>query len=157
MQPQIISPSWSDILELSETLATQIIESHKRVPFQHIVAISRGGLIPLGLLLQRIKFGEAQFHILKVSSYINRVQCHKVKTPCLDIDDIDNMRTLIIDDIADTGATFNAVRKVSPRVTCTAFYSKPRGESTCNYYAKFIPQNTWVEFPWELNDTLAHN
>lgn len=154
MSSSIIKPTWALMEALAEQLAAKIITSHKRVPFQHIVAISRGGLIPLGLLLQHIKFGEAQFHILKASSYIDSIQRQLQVTGLEELDVL--ARTLVIDDITDTGATFNTIKKVSSRISCAAFYAKPMGEIECDFYVEFVPQDTWVSFPWELDDTKAH-
>ena len=61
---------------------------------------------------------------------------------------------LLIDDIADTGDTLKAARKILPRAHFATVYAKPAGEGLVDSVLHVVSQDTWVEFPWEKSPIL---
>jgi hypothetical protein len=68
---------------------------------------------------------------------------HRLKTPLLPAP---LPGCLIVDDIADTGSTFNQYK--SPDYTCVAWVS-PETPNRWWACATIIDFHTWVTFPWE--------
>ena len=56
---------------------------------------------------------------------------------------------LVIDDLADTGATLRAVRALYPRARFAALYAKPQGRPQLDDYVTDVEQDRWLVFPWE--------
>ena len=69
---------------------------------------------------------------------------------------IKSKRILIVDDISDTGNTFNNFPKEiltnNNCVTATIFY-KPHSMYKPNYYVDEVNNNLWIVFPYERYDS----
>lgn len=57
---------------------------------------------------------------------------------------------LIIDDLADTGATVKLVRAVLPKAHVATVYAKPLGRPLVDTFITEVSQDTWIYFPWDL-------
>lgn len=64
----------------------------------------------------------------------------------------------IVDDICDSGETFNKVLKTiytsknwdySNKIRCFAIHKKNRSDFGLDYYLKLIEDDIWVSYPWE--------
>ncbi len=113
-----------------------------------IVGISRGGL-PIATILA---------HLLKVDLVLS------VAAQSYDADNKQRMlnitaapdpvrfnidTTVIVDDIADTGATMSALSQIYPKAYRFALVAKPQGASFLHEWGIPCQQNTWIVFPWE--------
>ncbi|WP_085783549.1 xanthine phosphoribosyltransferase [Candidatus Nucleicultrix amoebiphila] len=130
----------SDVLK--EKLAQQ--------SFKGIVAVTRGGLVPAGYLAHRL--GIRTIETLGLSSYDDQSKQQKVlkvEKP-LDLQD-GGEGWLIVDDISDTGKTFEYIQNLFPKAHRLAYIVKPQGEKFVNVYAMDVAQDTWVVFPWEID------
>lgn len=114
--------------------------------FNKIVAVSRGGLIPAGIMSYEL--GIRDVEVINISSYDEDIQrCGedvKLSTCVSTVDE----KTLIVDDLSDTGNTFNIIRKLFPEGKYAAVYAKPLGINSVDIYEKAIPDK-WVVFPWD--------
>ena len=114
--------NWNDFEIMMEDLTTQIIK--EQIQFDSIYGLPRGGLIPAIILS----------HIFDVKLIENKENIKK--------------KTLIVDDISDTGSTLIKLNKVyNPVVTV---YSTPwtRYKPIC-YVADKLDPESWITFPWE--------
>lgn len=140
--------SWGDFHRLARALAERLgPTAPPGRPWAGIVAITRGGLVPAGLVAQALDIRLVE--TLGVSSYAaDRTQStmalFKLPAACGDGDG-----WLVIDDLADTGATFRAVRAHLPRAHCACIYVKPEGAGSADTFLVEVPQDTWIHFPWE--------
>ena len=128
--------------------AALLSESLKTKTFQGILAVARGGLIPSGLIAQTLDIRRIETICLK--SYTDERSQSEIKqlnSPPTDMGD--GTGWLVIDDLADSGATLRYIRKLYPNATFVTLYVKPKGLDTVDFYAKEYPQTTWVHFPWE--------
>ena len=115
--------------------------------YNKIVAISRGGLIPAGIIAYELDI--RQTAVVNVVTYIG--EKHK-KLDSL-VDDTQagatDEKTLIIDDLADSGQTMRLLRASFPLATRVVIYTKPKGQGVADIFARELPDK-WVVFPWDV-------
>jgi xanthine phosphoribosyltransferase len=57
---------------------------------------------------------------------------------------------LVVDDLADTGATVKIVRAILPQAHVATVYAKPLGRPFVDTFITDVSQDTWIYFPWDL-------
>jgi hypoxanthine phosphoribosyltransferase len=60
-------------------------------------------------------------------------------------------RILVVDDIVDSGATLNAMKRLYPNTHFLSIYVK-ESATTPEYYYEKIRDEQWMVFPWEKNN-----
>ncbi|HDH3758201.1 TPA: xanthine phosphoribosyltransferase [Salmonella enterica subsp. enterica serovar Oranienburg] len=50
----------------------------------------------------------------------------------------------------DTGGTAVAIREMYPKAHFVTIFAKPAGRPLVDDYVIDIPQNTWIEQPWDM-------
>ena len=122
------SVSWDEIESLVEILAKKILKLPRT--FSSITTLSRGGLVPSRLLADHLGIKKIYADKKKISS-----------------------DSLFVDDIFDTGDTFNGViPKVddpSKLVFATLFARRGKKYPKQIVYAKKTNNNAYVIFPWD--------
>jgi len=129
MQPLSQQVSWMAINAAVLSLA-QRIQIDKR-DFNSIYAIPRGGLVP-GVMLS-----------------------HRLEIPLITDEKLITEKTLLVDDISDTGDTlahfmrkqYMSLENGIAENVATIFYKK--GSAVCPKYYHFVKKTRWIEFPWE--------
>ena len=120
--------SWDEIESLVEILTKKILKLPRT--FSSITTLSRGGLVPSRLLADRLGIKEIYVDKKKISS-----------------------NSLFVDDIFDTGDTFNEIiPKVddpSKLVFATLFARRGKKYPKQIVYAKKTNNNAYVVFPWD--------
>jgi len=114
--------TWEDIQQDVDTLCKKL-QGRK---FQFITGLPRGGLIPAVLISHKLDITYKSFHLPK-SIPLNEY--------------------LLIDDIADSGETL-LDRNYEGFVKATLHY-KPHSVVKPDFYAREIPNDLWVVYPWE--------
>lgn len=152
--------SWDDYNALIERLALDIHESGWQ--FDKIVCLARGGM-RVGDVLSRIY--DVPLGILATSSYR---EAAGTQQGALDIAQFITItrgtldgRVLLVDDMVDTGLTFNRVRehlqKQFPAITelrSAVLWSKGHSKVVPDYYVQHLPTNPWIHQPFEDYDSL---
>jgi len=145
---------------LIEKLALKVYQSGWQ--FDTILCLARGGMRP-GDILSRI-FG-VPLAIMSTSSY--RAQAgtvrghldiaHYITTPQGQIAG----RVLLVDDLADTGVTLQAVvdrlRSSYPPITelrTAVIWSKSCSSFKADYAVEELPTNPWIHQPFEIYDAM---
>jgi len=59
---------------------------------------------------------------------------------------------LVIDDLVDTGKTFELAREHYPKAHYACIYVKPMGAKQTDTYITEFTQDTWVHFPWDMEN-----
>lgn len=110
-----------------------------------IIAVSRGGLVP-GALLAR-ELGIRHVDTVCISSYDhdNQRELNIIKRA-----EGDGEGFIVIDDLVDTGGTAKAIRQMYPKAHFVTIFAKPEGRPLVDDYVVDIPQNTWIEQPWDM-------
>lgn len=62
---------------------------------------------------------------------------------------------LIVDDLADSGDTARKVRQMYPKAKLITVCAKPAGVDLVDEYIVDIPQDTWIEQPWDMAVTFV--
>lgn len=137
--------SWEEFHRDVKTLAAKIKASGE---YDKIIAISRGGLLPAGIISYELDIRNTQ--AINISSYDGdrQRQPEEIKVDMIDVGPVDS-RTLIVDDLSDTGATFRLLRQMFPDGRFAAVYAKPNGAPYVDIYARDIPDK-WIVFPWDI-------
>lgn len=141
--PEKLYISWDEFHRHTKQLAEKIKQHGK---FNKIIAISRGGLIPAGILAYELDIRNVE--VVNMSSYDGDKQRSDTDiTIQSSVGDVDE-HTLVVDDLSDTGKTFKLLRPMFPKAVFSAVYAKQQGASLTDIYAQDIP-NIWVVFPWD--------
>lgn len=124
--------------------------SHRLVAreFKGIIAVTRGGLIPAGLLARELNI--RWIDTLGVSSYdhMNQRNLTLIKAPDEKVGDGEGY--LLVDDLVDTGKTARVVRELLPKAWFVTVYAKPEGRELVDDFITEVSQDTWIQFPWDM-------
>lgn len=131
---------WTEIADMTAQLASRL---RPWGPFDGLVAVTRGGMVPAALLAQLLDIRMIDTFCL--TSYQGQEQggLHILKTPHI------NGRVLVVDELADTGATARLVRQALPDAVIAALFVKPLGRGSVDVFVAESPQDVWLAFPWE--------
>jgi len=142
--PSLLPLSWDDIERDARILAGKL---EALAPFTGILAVTRGGLAPALLVAQIMDIRTIE--TIGLSSYQDRQARDMTLVKPASADLKDGAGWLVIDDLADTGATFKAVRSRFPQAQYAALYAKPLGKPHVDLYVSDVEQAVWLVFPWE--------
>ncbi len=118
--------------------------------FSAIVAVTRGGLIPAGIVAREL--GIRVIETVCVASYheeTERGEIEVLKPLSATILERPSAEVLIIDDLVDTGATARVVREMLPESHFATVYAKPMGLPEVDTFITEVSQDTWIYFPWD--------
>jgi len=118
-------------------------------PFNAIVAITRGGLVPAGIVAREL--GIRVIETISVASYTYATQgdLSVLKGPAPEILKTNGEKILIVDDLVDTGKTAKVVRDILPKAHFATVYAKPMGRPMVDTFITEVSQDTWIYFPWD--------
>lgn len=140
-QPNTFTVTWADFHRDTKALAWHL---KSKGPFDAIVAITRGGLVPAAIIAWELDI--RLIDTICVVSYHDKQQ---EEAEILKSLSPDQKRILVVDDLVDTGKTAKIVRKMLPDAHIAAVYAKPEGRSTADTFVTEVSQDTWIIFPWE--------
>ena len=149
-QPQKAFPvSWDQFHRDARALAWRLAGSG---PFLAIVSITRGGLVPAGIVAREL--GVRLIETVCVASYdhITQGELKVLKNVAESVIGIGGGRgkgVLIVDDLVDTGRTAKVVREILPEAHFATVYAKPMGRPMVDTFITEVSQDTWIFFPWD--------
>jgi hypoxanthine phosphoribosyltransferase len=127
--------SWFEIHYLVKELARKVGQEK----YDCILGIANGGIIPAKLLAEELHLDA--IHLVPVRNK----KVIAAEMPKLDR----NKRYLVIDDIYDTGATFDMVAHALKGYNCDFAFCMSRYEQSAGVYGRILNHNRWIVFPWE--------
>lgn len=139
---QVVTITWGQLHHDARMLASELV---KLGPFTKIVAVTRGGLIPAGIIARELDIRLVD--TVCIASYQERLQAKGIDI--LKPIQGDDSTWLIIDDLVDTGRTARAVRAMLPKGYFATLYAKPDGSALVDNYVREFAQDTWILFPWD--------
>lgn len=150
--PKFHKLSWSQLEKDTISLFPKI----KDLGIDRIVSIAQGGTIVARIIDDLLGFIPTS-HIT-ISSYqdLKKLDAPIItEHPALDIAD---QTILLVDEISDTGATFQIAkeflqRKQPKKIYTLAPYIKPHTQFEPDFFAHSV--NEWVVFPYEIHETFA--
>ncbi len=123
-----------------------------------ILAIARGGLFVAGSLGYAL--GVKNLYVMNVEYYTGveeRLDVPVALPPYLDTVDLKDSNVLIVDDVADTGATLAYVHDFCQGevadVRSAVLYEKPPSIIKCEYVWKATDR--WINFPWSTEEPIV--
>lgn len=136
--------NWNDFHQDVKDLCARIRQSGE---YDKIVAISRGGLVPAGIIAYELDIRNSA--VINIATYVGAEH--------LKLDEVDrpeavgkvDEKTLIIDDLADSGQTFRVMRRQFPKGRYVTVYAKEKGKNEVDLYAREVPDE-WIVFPWDI-------
>ena len=140
--------SWEELHRTGKALAWRLVDVG---PFNGIVAITRGGLVPAAIVARELAVRVVD--TVCVTTYGTDGDDKKsgapviVKPPSVEGD---GEGWLIVDDLVDTGVTARAVRALLPKAHFATIYAKPAGRPMVDTFVTEVSQDTWIYFPWDL-------
>jgi xanthine phosphoribosyltransferase len=148
--PEKIFPvSWDQFHRDSRALAWRL---HEAGPFDAVVAITRGGLVPAAIVARELNV--RLIETVCVESYQNYRNQGEIKVLKGVAPEVTSMRAqgkgvLIVDDLVDTGNTARVVRDMLPAAHFATVYAKPMGRPLVDTFITEVSQDTWIYFPWD--------
>ena len=135
--------SWDEFHRDTKALAEKIRAAGV---YNKIIAVSRGGLLPAGILAYELGIRNSQ--AVNISSYDgeNRRNDDEIEAVC-DAGVVD-AQTLIVDDLSDSGNTIRLLRRFFPKACYVTVYVKPAGKKDVDIFARELPDH-WLVFPWD--------
>lgn len=114
---------------------------------KRLLALGRGAMVPSRVLAVE----HTPIYFLGIQSYKGQKQhdinCYQDIETC-DTAMLNQPNTLIVDDLWDTGQTFEKARDRFPKAKTAALLSKKK-EHGLTYCGLVFPTEAWVVFPWE--------
>jgi xanthine phosphoribosyltransferase len=135
--------SWDQLHRDSKALAWRL---NTMRPFDGIVAITRGGLIPAAIVARELECRLIETVSIVTYDEEERGEPRITKPPRAAGD---GTGFLIIDDLVDTGTTARQVRALLPRAHFATVYAKPAGKELVDTFITEVSQDTWILFPWD--------
>ena len=125
-------------------------------PFQAIVCITRGGLVPAAIVARELGIRVIEtVCIASYHDYKNQGGLQVLKGISPDVVKLgDGTGVLVIDDLVDTGNTARIVRDMLPRAHFATVYAKPLGRPLVDTFITEVSQDTWIYFPWDMGLTF---
>lgn len=140
--------SWDELHRNARALAWRL---HDLGPWQGIVAITRGGLVPAAIVARELDV--RMIDTVCVRSYGEGRQRGEVEL--LKRVAGPGAGLLIIDDLVDTGETARVVREMLPEAHFATIYAKPAGRPLVDTFVTEVSQDTWILFPWDVEPQFA--
>ena len=116
-----------------------------------IIAIARGGLFPAGALSYELNV--KNLYLMNVEFYTGvdeRLPMPVMLPPVPTAVDLSGATVLIVDDVADTGATLKLVHDFCAehvaQARCAVLYEKPHSFVRSEYVWRRTDR--WIDFPW---------
>jgi xanthine phosphoribosyltransferase len=141
--------SWDEFHRDARALAWRLAAAG---PFQAIVAVTRGGLVPAAIVAREL--GIRLIESVCVASYAHQTQgdlkvLKGVSPDIVKVGGGNGKGVLIVDDLVDTGKTARIVRDLLPEAHFATVFAKPMGRPLVDTYITEVSQDTWIFFPWD--------
>jgi uncharacterized protein len=140
------------ISEVVEYLSVQLSKSG--VKYDYVIGVGRGGLIPATMLAYKLHIPVLCYAI---STYDNEEKTNTTIHQEVNFESMCNANILIVDDICDSGYTFEYIKSQIELVSanevqeCTflSIFAKKSSIDIPDYIGLVTEQNIWLNFPWE--------
>jgi hypoxanthine phosphoribosyltransferase len=155
MQCELIS--WDHFNQLSRELALKIKDSGYSPDI--IIAIGRGGYMPARILSDYLD--NMNLTSFKVEHYKSsqKEKVANIRYPL--VADIAEQRVLLVDDVSDSGDTFNVaiehiMQHAQPKALKTAsLHHKVVSVYEPDYYVEKVTEWHWIIYPWAVIEDVA--
>jgi len=147
--------TWEEIHRSTRALAWKLLnkgpvtnEKGEAGKWKGIIAITRGGMVPACIIARELEILTIETFCITSYDVKNQSETKILKSP--DFVDNDGEGWLVIDDLVDTGSTFELARTTLPKAHYACIYVKPKGAKQTDTFITEFTQDTWVHFPWDM-------
>jgi xanthine phosphoribosyltransferase len=144
--------SWDEFHADSKALAERLRQVGKK--WDAILSVARGGLVPAVIIGEILNIRKVEtISIIAYNEDDNNPKLQDqitVSKPAVGVGT--GAGWLIIDDLVDTGRTFDYLRKLYPDAFFASVYAKPMGRRSTDCFVREFKQDTWIGLPWDLVD-----
>ncbi len=148
MASKYMTVSWDQLHKDVRTLSERLSNFN----FKGIISITRGGLIPAGIIARELELRLIDTVSVVTYDEEKRGELKIIKHPSITND---GEEFLIIDDLVDSGITAKAIRKLLPKAYFACLYAKPEGKEFTDKFIMEVQQDTWILFPWDMAPAFA--
>jgi xanthine phosphoribosyltransferase len=147
--------SWLELHRDAKALAWKLLKDKNGQPIQWkgIIAITRGGMVPACIMARELEVLTIETFCINSYDVKNQSGTNILKKPETVTDG--GKGWLVIDDLVDTGKTFELAREYYPKAHYACLYIKPVGQAQTDTYVTALSQDTWIHFPWDLENQYA--
>lgn len=138
--------NWEEFHRDVKDLCAKIKQSGK---YDKLVAISRGGLIPAGIIAYELNIRHSS--VINIATYVGSSHLKLDEVDCPEHVGRVDEKTLIIDDLADSGQTFRVMRRQFPQGKYVTVYAKEKGKEEVDVFARELREK-WIVFPWDVEE-----
>jgi xanthine phosphoribosyltransferase len=139
--------SWDQLHRDARALAWRL---HAAGPFEAIVCITRGGLVPAAIVARELDLRVIEtISIVTYRDFKSQGSAEIVKTIEAKLLATRGKGILVVDDLVDTGTTAKVVRELLPDAHFATVYAKPLGRPLVDTFITEVSQDTWIHFPWD--------
>lgn len=149
MAERYYTVTWDQLHRDARTLAWRLMELG---PFQGIVAVSRGGLIPAAIIARELDMRLVESVCVVTYQDEDKGEPVVTKPPAAAGD---GTGFLVIDDLVDSGTTARVVRSLLPKAHFACIYAKPQGRPLVDSFVTEVSQDTWILFPWDTEPQFS--
>ena len=145
--------SWEQLHRDAKALAWRLAELG---PWTRVIAVSRGGMVPACVVARELDVRVVDTVCAVSYDHMHQGDLEILKAP-EDTDGADGTkgRTVVVDDLADTGKTIAALRDLYPHAHFATVYVKPAGQPLVDTFVTEVSQDTWINLPWDLELRFA--
>jgi len=148
--------TWEQFGSGSRELARTVVDSDYSPDL--ILSIARGGLLVGGAVAYAL--GIKNCYVVNVEYYTGvdeRLDFPVILPPPLDLVDVGEAKVLVVDDVADTGATLRAVYDYVgtqvAEVRSAVLFQKSRSVIDSEYV--WSRTDSWIVFPWSAHPPVG--
>ncbi len=141
--------SWEQLHRDARALAWRLLEGG---PWQGIVAITRGGLVPASIIARELDIHHIDTACVVSYDWKDQGRANILKDCTLAGD---GTGWLVIDDLVDTGGTLKLLREKLPGAHFATVYAKPQGRPAVDTFVTEVSQDTWILFPWDAESRFV--
>lgn len=147
--------SWEELHRNAKALAWKLLDKGplEGGKWKGIIAVTRGGMVPACIIARELEVRHIETFC--ISSYNDKEQTITKILKKPETVEGDGKGWLVIDDLVDTGKTFEIARKSFPMAHYACIYTKPKGEKQTDTFVASFSQDTWLHFPWDLEIQYA--
>ncbi len=141
---KIHATSWHEMHREATDLADRVA---LHGPWRGLIAVSRGGLVPAAIVARVLDI--RLIETICIASYDGQEKrpLEVIKpSPALAGK---GLGWLLVDDVADSGATAAEARQMLPEAHYATLYVKPAGRPYVDTFLRQVDQDVWIDFPWD--------
>lgn len=130
--------SWQEIQSLVRKLAAKSRKAMEN--YDCVLAIANGGIIPAKLLAEELCIDQIMLIPVRNKQVVVEAEMPRLEK---------GKKYLVIDDIYDTGDTYQKVARATRGFDCTFVFCMSRYPQEFGAYGKLLNHKRWIVFPWE--------